>query len=65
VNPPRLVIDALAARFGGTAYAANQTDAQLAKCDGLSLVVLVTRAPSILASGHPSCSRLRYFLLPC
>jgi glycosyltransferase involved in cell wall biosynthesis len=47
----RLVIDALAARFGGTAYAAVQTAQRLAKDPALGRVTVVTRRESIVAHG--------------
>ncbi len=64
MNPPRLVIDALAARFGGTAYAAIQTARHLALRDDFTEVVVVARRGSIVANGLAPTRRLRVLLLP-
>jgi glycosyltransferase involved in cell wall biosynthesis len=64
MSGPRLVIDALAARFGGTAYAAIQTARQLAQCDSFSEVVVVARQGSIVADGLEPGGRLRLLSLP-
>jgi glycosyltransferase involved in cell wall biosynthesis len=60
----RLVVDALAARFGGTAYAAIQTAKHLARAGAFTEVVVVTRTGSIVAEGLESQERLRKILLP-
>lgn len=64
MTPRRLVIDALAARFGGTAYAAIQTAKQLAHCGTFTEVVVVTRQGSIVANGLEAGGALRLDLLP-
>lgn len=59
-----MVIDALAARFGGTAYAAIQTARHLANSATFAEVVVVTRRGSIVADGLTSGGRLRLLSLP-
>jgi glycosyltransferase involved in cell wall biosynthesis len=53
------VIDALAARFGGTAYAAIQTAHQLADRGACREVVVVARRGSLVAEGLVPRDRLR------
>jgi glycosyltransferase involved in cell wall biosynthesis len=60
----RLVIDALAARFGGTAYAAIQTAKQLAQVEDFREVLVVAREGSIVANGLKSDGKLRLQVLP-
>jgi glycosyltransferase involved in cell wall biosynthesis len=60
----RILIDALAARFGGTAYAAIQLARHLASRPDVSAVVVVTRDGSIVERGlaraeSVTCVRLR------
>jgi len=63
MTAPRLVIDALAARFGGTAYAAIQIAQRLARDDGFAEVVVVTRRGSLVADGLTAGGRLRLVTL--
>jgi glycosyltransferase involved in cell wall biosynthesis len=59
-----IIVDALAARYGGTAYAAIELAQLLAdQADGAELVV-VTREGSLIAEGLEARSGLRLLLLP-
>ena len=60
----RLVVDALAARFGGTAYAAVQTARVLAQDESFSEVVVVARRGSLVAEGLAGEAGPRLVLLP-
>lgn len=46
-----MVIDALAARYGGTAYAALQVSRRLADDPSVDEVILVAREPSLVSDG--------------
>lgn len=57
-----ILVDALAARFGGTAYVAVQTSLELARHERVDRVVVVARAASIVArgiGGRDSCVKLK------
>ena len=60
----RIVIDALAARFGGTAYAVIQGSRYLATADTVESVCVVTRAGSIVHAGLLDEERLHVVALP-
>jgi glycosyltransferase involved in cell wall biosynthesis len=59
-----VIIDALAARYGGTAYAAVQIAHRLADDSHGEEVVLVTRAGSLIAEGLRARPGLRLLVLP-
>lgn len=60
----RVLIDALAARFGGTAYATIQLARHLALRPEVSTVIVVTRYGSIVERGLAGESRVRCETLP-
>ena len=60
----RIVVDALAARKGGTAHAAAQVARALADHANVERVVVFTRADSIVASALPETPALSVELLP-
>jgi glycosyltransferase involved in cell wall biosynthesis len=60
----RILIDALAARFGGTAYAVIQLARCLARRPGVSMVIVVTRRGSIVEAGAAEEAGVRCMVLP-
>lgn len=60
----RILVDALAARFGGTAYAAIRLATGLAERSAVDQVVVVTRADSIVSKGLTPEDRLRVVEVP-
>jgi glycosyltransferase involved in cell wall biosynthesis len=50
-RPATVIVDALAARFGGTAYAAIQTSRRLAECAEIEEVLVVAGQGSIVEEG--------------
>ena len=59
-----MLIDALAARFGGTAYATVHLARQLARREEVSSVIVATRAGSIVARGLSGEPAVRCITLP-
>jgi glycosyltransferase involved in cell wall biosynthesis len=59
-----VVIDALAARYGGAAYATLHMASELADDPDIAGVVLITRAGSLVAEGASSRADLRLVALP-
>lgn len=59
-----MLIDALAARFGGTAYASVHLARQLSRREDVASVVVATRADSIVASGLADEPLVRCITLP-
>jgi glycosyltransferase involved in cell wall biosynthesis len=62
-EPPRIAVDALAARFGGTAYAAVQVARHLGRDPAVGEVAVVTRRGSIVADGLHGAPGVRLVLL--
>lgn len=62
-EPRRVIVDALAARYGGTAYAAVQVATHLAEDPLVEEVVVVARRDSIVARGLQPRPRLRLLAL--
>jgi glycosyltransferase involved in cell wall biosynthesis len=60
----RILIDALAARFGGTAYAVIQLARSLARRPDVSTVIVVTRRGSIVEGGVSQETAVRCVVLP-
>jgi glycosyltransferase involved in cell wall biosynthesis len=60
----RIVIDALAARFGGTAYAVIQLARSLARRRDVSMVIVVTRRGSIVEEGVAQEAAVRCVVAP-
>lgn len=60
----RILIDALAARFGGTAYAVIQLARSLARRPEVSMVIVVTRRGSIVEGGVAEEAAVSCVVLP-
>src|ERR1700684_1117870 len=63
-GPVRIVIDALAARLGGTAYAVVQMASQLARRPEVHSVAVIAREGSIVERGLRGSAQVRLLSMP-